>query len=54
MLPQKLERLRSAGLQLVSGGTGLVRDRGGARWTEDTVNDLFDALRAGLNAGSAS
>ncbi len=54
VLPQKLERLRSAGLQLVSGGTGLVRDRGGARWTEDTVNDLFDALRAGLNAGSAS
>ena len=53
-LPQKLERLRSAGLQMVSGGTGLVRDRGGARWTEDTVNDLFDALRAGLNAGSAS
>ena len=53
-LPRKLERLRTAGLQLASGSLGLVRDRdGGVRWTEERVNDLFDAIRAGLAAGSA-
>ena len=52
-LPRKLDRLRTAGLQLVSGSLGLVRDRsGGSRWSEDTVNDLFDAIRAGLAVGS--
>lgn len=54
VLPRKLDRLRTAGLQLVSGSLGLVRDRsGGSRWSEDTVNDLFDAIRAGLAVGSA-
>ena len=50
VLPEKLERLREAGLQLVSGGLGLIREPGfrNTGWTEDTVNDLFDAVEAGL------
>lgn len=47
----KLERLRAAGLQTVSGQLGLVRDRSAWEdWDEDTVNGFFDAVRAGLAA----
>ena len=50
-LVSKLERLRAAGLQLVSGQLSLIRDRGAwENWDENTVNSFFDAVRAGLAA----
>lgn len=44
-----LDTLRDAGLRLTRGDPGLVRDRGRNTdvWSEDTVNDLFEAICAG-------
>lgn len=54
-LVSKLERLRTAGLQTVSGQLGLVRDRSAWEdWDEDTVNGFFDAVRAGLAASGGN
>ena len=50
----KLERLRAAGLQAVSGSAVLVRDRGAwENWDMDTVDLFFDAVRAGLAAAAS-
>ena len=45
-----LQKLRSAGLQLVDGrGAGLVRDYRFARLSEAEVNGLFDAIAQGFD-----